>query len=54
MSKYLKTISGDITDSEWWSKGISNEVLKSHNTPGALKRNMYLKRNGSCLKTVKK
>ena len=58
VSKYLKTISGDITVSEWWSKGISNEVLKSHNTPvpesSALKRNMYLKLNGSCLKTVKK
>ena len=54
MSKYLKIISGDITVSEWWSKGISNEVIKSHNNPGALKRNMYLKLNGSCLKTVKK
>ena len=58
MSKYLKTVSGDITVSEWWSKGIFNEVLKYHNTPvpesSALKRNMYLKLNGSCLKTVKK
>ena len=58
MSKYLKTVNGNITFSEWRSKGKSNEVLKSHNTPApessALERNMYLKFNGSCLKTVKK
>ena len=35
MSKYLKTINGNITVSEWRSKGIYNEVLKVHNTPAA-------------------
>ena len=52
MSKYLKTINGNITVSEWRSKGISNEVVKVHNTPApqssTLERNMYLEFNGSC------
>ena len=58
MSKCLKTINGNITVSEWRSKGISNEILKAINTPApqasAPGRNMYLKFNGSCLKTAKK
>ena len=33
MSKHLNTINGNITVSEWRFKGISNEVLKVHNTP---------------------
>ena len=41
-----------------FQNGISNEVLKVHNTPApqssALEKNMFLKFNGSCLKTVKK
>ena len=58
MSKYLKTINGYTTVSEWRSKRISNEVLKAHNTPApqasAPERNMHLNFNGSCLKTEKK
>ena len=58
ISKYLKTINGNIAVSEWISKGISNGVLKAHNTPSpqasARKRNMYLEFNGSCLKTTEK
>ena len=57
ISKYLKTINGNITVSEWKSKGISNEVLQANNTPApqasAPGRNMYLKFNRSCLKIVK-
>ena len=58
MSKYLKTINGNVVISEWISKGISNGVLKAHNTPtpraSAQIRNMYLESNGSCLKTTEK
>ena len=58
MSKYLKTINGNVAISEWTSKGISNGVLKAHNTPtpqaSARIRNMYLEFNGSCLKTTEK
>ena len=56
MSEYLKTSNGNVVVSEWISKGISNEVLKVHNTPcpqvTARERNMYLEFNESCLKTT--
>ena len=58
ISKYLKTINDNIAVSEWISKGISNRVMKAHNTPTsqarARIRNIYLKFNGSCLKTTEK
>ena len=45
MSKYLRTINGNIKISERRSKGISNKVLKANNTPSprasAPGRNMY-------------